>query len=740
MIAVRRSVVEWVLYELFEKAGVKNEFGSDLNKFIIYSSDEVFNKITSVARSTLAGKIDNTKAVILRLLVSWAPEARRTLRNVPEDVIKVIRDYLSGDVDIKALYNITRYLAIYSDRYGYFLILPSPEEFKSMEKNINKLVEFIVEDNLLPAYSYMMKYDSDSKVIKIGEKPVITIGNEREFLEKYGKTIFGRVVADKIANLMADKIKNKIGKALLLDKVVTDTGRIILKYKDESSYTLEKYFGVSLPEEYKKYSYYFGFDFTVDTIDWSLSITVKIYLRSSGDVRYVYAAQYNYSLEMSDDVNSIINDSVIRAVRGYEKSKTVRSKIMYLLRQYGYSYLDAVKKTELYNITLRFPSFDEGENSIMVSVNVEINDEKRTYFNIEKLKELLSNSGIQPKEIEFYETGIVWKTMVKENMEDDFVLKVKKLEEIFRESISTVELDAVSSPEPEKTTDIIGAYLISLFHPTKTTFDVMKVYDKVYEWLSKQNIPKIGIDKAGIQTVYSRGEEIILALIEHGVIKITEDSIIVENEKIDLTKLGYSKEEAKEIDDKIIKSIAVEYSKQKLERIESIRHKLPDRVMREILRNLPDSELEKIMASNELFEAYSKYSDILSERTLKSDNIVLKTLGIARFNKERLGIRNVKLSTEPGVPVIETPLFYVHVYDVKPVNIDVILYGKKERIGVIYRGRSLPDIVGKAMDRYQRDVEKVKQIKETINLGALVIPKQENPTIIRKENEEKILA
>jgi len=737
----------------------------DINEAIVHSSDDVFNRVVETANGILTGKIningidinDEDTRVFLEFLAYKAPEIRELFRNPAPEVLSLVKDYIlnvmrySDPVSLDNVHSVRDYLSNLSvldisyshgfpDYNNSYLVLPPIDVDSS---NIDSLVKELVSIYLHPDF---VEYDSKQHVLKVLGYEVLKVSDESDFVTRVNSYLpepvarkVRREIKDAYSSLIMETLKSIVPNSeirevsdgiVMVDKISSIASGVGMSVPSDAG---DKYVMVEVKIRPKKYM---------------LSIVARLYDKQKGEpILKSLACKNEISLNIND-FRMFFTASFVEAVDIFSKWMKLEKELIRLgyefdgkdtyERETGFGttrihikpVISGDKKSEL-RAKVRTISFD---SAIYSSGNY-------VYLDLLKLDGLSSKLKFLSTHPDSRRSYLIKTGEIRINTNEDidkFIRKLEQFERVVNISLQNKEVNRM----PPVGDDLLLLYLVYLYYPTEFTFDFkesMKLIRTYLEALNVSSIKRI-IKIFGAKELIYYLEDIITELLENGYIKVVNDEILVNNTIADFTRLGYSKEKANEIKTTVLRELSNLIKNTlipNIDEIASIWSTLTPEQKEEYINSLKDKQLIGILQNDKLLILFKDSEDILKKRVLTSDNLVLKTLGVAKLMPNILGVKRVKITTTPGVPVIETPTFYVHIYDVKDTHVDYVLYGKKEKIGIIYRGKTLPEVIEKAVLRYTNDVRKTMNTTPNyITLKSLKILLM-NPIIIDTENNEK---
>jgi len=763
----RNSIVKDVLESLARRVSKTRELLSyeSLSTFIVDSPDDLFNMIVSAAKqyaSDIVSEFDKLEdrrevAVFLRYLVSWAPEARAYLHSVPDEVVDILRNYIlyrigvsknKPELDTGTIVKLTRYLPLRVSigNKDYYVIAPSFREpgLTNIEDdllNVLKYVYLYFFDNL--------SYDPYTQTVMLGGKALLHISDEKEFIDKIRVEFSSSLLVSKVMRgtqlKYAEVLKKSLGNDFTFDSEVLSDYAVRLVMRTTTTSLAEK-LGVKIPEEMRDRSLRLSIE--LSAASWDIHTVFEVESKVVDNV----ITTRKINLYEADKFGAKLPELFVSAMELVDRWEKLASTFKEKLRMAGFEpkeddqyTLKYVLKRGSCKISVKSENIAYDEGPLMVTVTVSYND----LLDIERVESVLTRYGYASgifrtpwinNDEKRSTTIVTWRDIAlsSEDMIAEFVDKLLKLDTVLTEAkpkrVSPLEAVPLGGSRS------FAAYLILLFDPAKFHFDVSSVLYDVKQWLTLPDVVdalnedvKKALRLGRDEVLITEGDKIILSLFEKGKLKIVDDKIRFGISTIDFRSLGFNDAEAKEMLKKILSKMAMSAD---VESVAGIWHMLSDDVKKAYIEGLQEKDLIKILTSDSLSAIFSDASKAILERAMHS-NPVLKTLACYRYMKDVFGTKWIELTTEPGVPAISAGMFYVHIYNVDKSYIDYVIYGKNEKIGIVYRGKTLREALNKAVKTYEKVVRKASWARSSISFGSLWMPLKDGKPIYGDEYEEE---
>jgi len=766
---IRYSIAENVLYFLARRVSKSREIaGYDmLDVFVVDSPDEVFREIVDAARryaNDVLSEFDKEEdrkeaAIVLRFLATWAPEARAYLRSPPDEVIGILREYILHSVGLSSskprlspdvVYQLTKYLPlrVYIEDSVIYVIAPSFREPRIADLNdavLNTLRRVYLE------YFGGIDYDPYTQTVLLNGKPLLRVDDEKRFVEGLIKGISGSKLFSKVVRGVhrkyAEVFKAAVGKAILFEsEEVTEYSAKLIK--NTTSTTLSAVLGVDIPKEVLNRDV--ELSVWVSASHWSIDIRFSAKSPFAEDVVVVYSAPLHEAESLASKLPELFKSAMEAVVKwenlAYTLDERMREAGFKSSKDVGrvkYRHSRGACKIEVY---LLHAAEDGG--SLVVDVTAYYNG----ILNKDEVMDVLIRRGYTEGLAKFGEPGVLkdvehgttilrWSNVVlgSEDAIKEFVDKLMKLEDALTEAKSRTALGL--RPVVLDSNRGFAAYLVLLFAPGYFRFDVDHVLQMARQRMSQPDIAEVldaemreAVQVGKSEVLITKGDKIALVLLERGKMKLLNDGRIqIGTTSVDLRELGFSDGEAKEIIGRIATGLLMAAD---ANIIANIWYLISDEVKKAYIERLPEEELVKLLTSDYLSSVLSDVSQAILERATRGSP-ALKTVAYYRYARHIFGVKSVNITAEPGVPAINAGVFYVHVYDVGSGFVDYIVYGKNEKVGVVYRGRTLREAIAKALRTYDKAVRKASLAESETRLGSLRVPLKGGKPIHGDEQEEE---
>jgi len=768
-VILRDSVVRNVLDALARRVSKTREIYSydSLDVFIVDSPDDLFNEIVSAAKqyaTDVVSEFDNPEdrkeaAIILRYLATWAPEARTYLRTPPSEVVSALKDYIlyrigASNVEPKleagAIMKLARYLPLRVSKgdKDYYVIAPT---FREPElANIDDIV-FRALRRVYLTFFDKLEYDPYTQTVMLGGKTLLQIHDERSFVESIIKEFSGTALYSKIIRGVqrkyAEALKKSVEGVLAFDseEVADYAARLT---KRTTTTVLAQILGVKIPEEMHDRN--LELRIGLSAASWMVYAIFEVEGRIVDYVDVPYSVPLHEAETFGAKLPEMFASAMESVVRWERLARVLKNKLHeagFRLNSTDTSTIEYVLNRESCRIVVE-AEYIVGENgSLAIDVTVRYHD----ILDKENVERVLKQYGYIDGLAKFPETGLLrdwtrgvtelyWRGIVlqSEDAIAEFVDKLAKLSTVLAEAKQervpprkVAELDENNS---------VAAYLILLFDPADFHFDINTVLHNVKQRLMQADVRDVlseDVKKALLdgkdEVLIIEGEKIVSKLLEKEKLKISDSKIQLGASTVDFKELGFSDEEVKEVLTRIVSGITMSGDMNAAAKVWCT---LSAEAKKTYIEKLPGNVLVRILASDYLSSMFSDVSQAILNRAKHGDPI-LKTLAYCRFSKDILGTKMISITTEPGVPAINAGMFYVHVYNVGGGYVDYLVYGKSEKVGVVYRGRTLREALSKALKTYDSAVRSASWVESTVTLGSLRIPLKDGKPIRGDEAEEE---
>lgn len=765
-----RNVMELVSTRLAETEGIpENLVPSDFNKLVIATPPHVFDRLLKFVKEHRMEIINESSnryvsSIVTHLILEMGPEMRKAMRDPPQEILEFLRDYLayydgkkqvepvlSRDVALKYI----RYLMIPIDKKNRFLVLPSEDELSEIEEKGATRLEELASKTIASIYldSPLVEYDPHTRSVSVSGKPIYRVENEVEFANRARHTQVG----DLVRGAIMDRVFSKVS-TLLKGLDFKKPGFYATAKCDE----IGRILGVDVPEEMR------GKEITVEFNAWLSDKEVYVTFKAgSSVVDSQHSVVSRIPLSELDRLGEYVRNAFSHAVKVIPEREKLLSIMRdrlesrnYTLYDYGTDNLFGYETSSYEAKLIIYSRVDVTDNTI-AHMNIQVKYKKEV--DPDTVKRVLRERGYPVDEMNIYadekSVEIVYEkgvTSIEEGIKlvEQFI-NLKEVLEIARRAylkekrVGKEEKPSKKSISPE---EAFALYLVFLFDPPSFRGNFSSVQEQVRKLLESTNSQRVKeAFRKGRENKYSplivHYEEILSELFLGGHIRVLEEDVIIFGKSMSelLRGLGYSEDTVKNLVRKAVEGVSLSLVNLRPSDLakqidgKTLWDTLPKQSKKVYAENMTPEKVNEILADPKLVTVFSDIMDEVVRGTLERGGPVAKTLIIYHLRPEILGTkRRLEITNEPGVPAINAGMFYVHVYCVGGGHVDYIVYRKDTKIGLVFRGRTLSEAIMKALNTYDKAVEKAKwSATQERKLGNLVLPLDANGNPIRGDDVVK---
>lgn len=724
MVVFIPAEVEYAVNKIIREL-LKKETGID---FIIHSYDDMITRIDDKTVNTILRLVDinrdyivsntndpYTATVYLHVISNILPQARRLINEYKDELIRKLRDYFSymdtgtrPEPDMTELMDISLtyfgVMGVYKGKNGLF-VLPSKDDLDGISNSIdtNYMLErsiIILSQRVLGPLSIVngSLYAGQEKIVDIrnGERFLVNISNKTSLLKYH------------IDNLTQ----------LVLPHLFDSLERLLKRYGGTDVSIRKGILGVIIECPLKCFAEVYNLPELPDSIG-SLRVPVDVFVGISGktvmlhgevyikgisnivfgDLSFEYTQQYDVGINI-DDFMKEFSSRLIKILSLYAGVSEV---IRHTVSRYGLKYVlrdDKVILTKTSKHGKLTITVSRDNEKISVSAKITANK----WMSENKLKRYIKSNGLELPKIE-------WKGNPTLYLGDTVVSSGDELRSLIERSIKYFDIireyheKLIHKRSKEET---ISLYLLLSLTPQYFKDEVKQVLNDTNKLLSRFS----SIDVTRNYQLLLNSDKVILSLVSEGIVKIEDNQVKVFERRLYsiLRDLDFSESNSIRIEKEIAERIPKLVLRFKLDDIikndttRKLWLSLPEDLKKKYVENLSSMELMKII-DNPPYRNLFPFNYVLST-ALKSSNPNIKTHVVFNYYKHLLGSKVlVKERKVESLVVLDVDKFYIQVWDVKRDEIDLIIYGKNKKIGVLYSGRDLVNALIKAIRTYDSVID-----------------------------------
>lgn len=686
---------------------------------------------------------------------------------------------------IKEWKNDNRELAeLYAD-YLAFIITKTPKSLSRFLKSLHRTFEgfsipsvaanglageVILKDInvLLGEDTVQLEHFLNSVSISVLDKLIQSLASFDAMSNTF--TVFDRkinVTEDRIKEMISENnIAGNIAKSAFLTRVkhiIEKDGFQAERYFDQSirismsNQEFNKRLNASLPEEGKGVSISISIatlasieDKGIDAEDPVLRIdyTAKFDIAES-NINTASMTVFVPYVQMNELPN-IIRENGVKFSKVVEGYKTIVSNLLQLLSKYGKAQVDGTRSREnkVY-ITLEGEDFEAAFTvSILETSGYKIFYQVRDYDLRRELPKtfrtlipsIIGEGKAGAKYVRNPEEALEATRRVMDNIMRRWETKVQLAETLrklsfipSREEIYALYLVYATSPYYLK--NISSSQLVEF-----TSNQLLE--DSQSNIVLRDMVSKINPSMLSLIVEEDKGRTLLL-LISTGILSVNDDIRVLGKSLPEILKsLSYKEKEIRVIEHgfrnyalRKIGDVAVDYIIMHAGG-KMIWELLPDNIRSMYIENIHPGSAFTILSEPSLLSLFSKYTDRLARKVLKSGSASEKTYVFSKLYKKLVG--NGELKKEGWNYVLDYGNYYIQVYGFSHDGISFIVYKKPKLIGVLYKAPSAPAALKKAVRTYETILENVEKtgnysIKNMGSLKLLVSTRTKRPV-----NEETV--